>query len=249
MLARKRAAAAGARARALHLPQDVVVAALERDVEELAHLGQLRARPNQALGEVPAHADVPFRVRTGYALHNHGSAGPPRPRTSGWPPCAACMRGELWERHGAHPALAHPGTPTASGAARCARHARRPCMRIAALPGMPAGRPRAGRPGRAPQDRCAAHQRRQAPQHNSQPRAIHGPAAPKLPPAPACAAPASARAPAVPACRAAPGVRRGKADAVDARRVVHVAEQVCERPFPPACACARAELDRGPHEP
>ena len=35
-----------------HLPQDLVVAALERHVEELAQLGQLGAGPDQPLGEV-----------------------------------------------------------------------------------------------------------------------------------------------------------------------------------------------------
>lgn len=39
-----------------HLPQNVVVAGLEGDVEELAHLGQLRTRPHQTICEVPASA-------------------------------------------------------------------------------------------------------------------------------------------------------------------------------------------------
>ena len=45
----------GAR-RAPHLAQDVVVAALEGDVEEVAQLGQLGARAHQPLREVPACA-------------------------------------------------------------------------------------------------------------------------------------------------------------------------------------------------
>mmetsp|Transcript_37621 Transcript_37621/g.95012 ORF Transcript_37621/g.95012 Transcript_37621/m.95012 type:complete len:365 (-) Transcript_37621:599-1693(-) len=48
------------RVAALHLAQDVVVAALEGDVEELAQLGQLRARAHQAVREVA-------RVRGGEA--------------------------------------------------------------------------------------------------------------------------------------------------------------------------------------
>mmetsp|Transcript_9364 Transcript_9364/g.25339 ORF Transcript_9364/g.25339 Transcript_9364/m.25339 type:complete len:229 (+) Transcript_9364:2226-2912(+) len=36
-----------------HLSQNIIVAALERDVEELAHLWQLCARPNQPLCKVP----------------------------------------------------------------------------------------------------------------------------------------------------------------------------------------------------
>jgi hypothetical protein len=41
----------------------------------------------------------------------------------------------------------------------------------------------------------------------------------------------------------APGVRRGKADALDAGRIVHVTEQVRERPLSPACARARVGLN------
>ena len=40
---------------ALHLAQNVIVAALEGDMEELTHLRQLCACPNQPLREVPAH--------------------------------------------------------------------------------------------------------------------------------------------------------------------------------------------------
>ena len=43
--------------RALHLAKHLIRAGLEGDVEELAHLGQLPARPHQPLREVPAHRE------------------------------------------------------------------------------------------------------------------------------------------------------------------------------------------------
>lgn len=39
---------------ALHLAQNIIVAALEGDMEELAHLRQFCACPNQSLREIPA---------------------------------------------------------------------------------------------------------------------------------------------------------------------------------------------------
>ena len=42
------------RRNSLHLTQDMVVPRLEGDVEELAHLWQLGACPDEALCEIPA---------------------------------------------------------------------------------------------------------------------------------------------------------------------------------------------------
>ena len=44
---------------ALHLSQDVIVAGLERDVEELAHFGQLGTSLDQSLCEVSAQIHTP----------------------------------------------------------------------------------------------------------------------------------------------------------------------------------------------
>ncbi len=58
---------------ALHFSEDVIVARLEGDVEELAHLGKLRACFDQALCKIPAWA---------------ASSGPPLLKFQADPYCA-----------------------------------------------------------------------------------------------------------------------------------------------------------------